>query len=38
MLRGYFPVARNTITMLSIALVLLVSVTLGILFADTGGS
>ncbi|KIM66920.1 hypothetical protein SCLCIDRAFT_1210981 [Scleroderma citrinum Foug A] len=38
MLRGYFPVARNTITMLSIALVLLVSVALGILLADTGGS
>lgn len=35
MLRGYFPVARNTITMISIVLTAVVSVVLGMLLSQT---
>ncbi|KAI6041443.1 hypothetical protein EDC04DRAFT_2565759 [Pisolithus marmoratus] len=38
MLRGRFPVARNTVTLLSVALAALVSVVMGILLAETKGS
>ncbi|KAI6147266.1 hypothetical protein BKA82DRAFT_4151633 [Pisolithus tinctorius] len=38
MLRGRFPVARTTITLISVALAALVSVVMGILLAETKGS
>ncbi|KIO02735.1 hypothetical protein M404DRAFT_113878, partial [Pisolithus tinctorius Marx 270] len=37
MLRGRFPVARTTITLISVALAALVSVVMGILLAETKG-
>ncbi|KAI6114269.1 hypothetical protein F5141DRAFT_1002405 [Pisolithus sp. B1] len=38
MLRGRFPVARNTITLISVALAALVSVVMGILLSESKGS
>ncbi|KAG6336872.1 hypothetical protein ID866_2230 [Astraeus odoratus] len=38
MLRGFFPVARNTITLISLILATLVSIILGIVLAQTSGS